>query len=606
MAVVLLTVSNILVNLARRETARALAQVKEEQGRTQQALQRADANFHSARQAVEDYFTTVSEEILLDEPGMQGLRGKLLGSALKYHEKFFEEHSGDPGVEAELAESHRRYANINRFIGRGEDPLPHLRIARERFEDLAQRHPESPDYRQQLARTLYDIAEALPMSERKESLRLHRAAVTFYEQLLRERPDDDTILDGLAMTLVRLGLLVSLDRGGTEEGTRVMQRARDTLQRLIAKQPGSLRPRIKLSEIHEAMYSLVVGDGRRQDEALRSSQDALSVFNDLLKRVPQSPRFKRQVGAIHTNRALLYARARRLVDSIQEARQARSILSDLVRTNPEDGLSRGKLAAASMILGTRLQEIGASEEALGPLRESCDALEQLLNDHPGNITFNHDYSTALGNLGSSLMLLGRYVESTSVFERAAEVHTRLYRQDPGNVFGRGDLMTTKFNLAVCLTRAGRHGAAVTAYQESRSIGKELFGEECWSHGNSVEGQGNISMAYSLRELGRNKEAEQALARAKKARGDEAASLYEMARYQARGARRLAEAGGDARAIDDLERRALRSLRRAIALGFSEIPSVHQLGETFHLRDRPEFKLALLDMAFPAQPFAPSD
>ena len=90
-AVVLLTVLNVLVTSAERETAKALASLKLEQRRTVEALERADANFRHARQAVEDYFTAVSEEVLLDEPGMQGLRQKLLRSAMQYHERFFKE-----------------------------------------------------------------------------------------------------------------------------------------------------------------------------------------------------------------------------------------------------------------------------------------------------------------------------------------------------------------------------------------------------------------------------------------------------------------------------------------------------------------------------------
>ena len=181
-AVVLLAVSNVLVSKAQRETSRALVRVEEEQGRTVEALQRADANFRRARQAVEDYFTTVSEEVLLDEPGMQGLREKLLRSALQYHEVFLKERGGDPSVESELAESHRRYAIIGKYTGRREDPLPHLRIARERFEKLARQYPDRPEYRRQVARTLSDIGMALTDSkpDRQEAIRADRDAIAIY------------------------------------------------------------------------------------------------------------------------------------------------------------------------------------------------------------------------------------------------------------------------------------------------------------------------------------------------------------------------------------------------------------------------------------------
>ena len=86
-------------------------------------------------------------------------------------------------------------------------------------------------------------------------------------------------------------------------------------------------------------------------------------------------------------------------------------------------------------------------------------------------------------------------------------------------------------------------------------------------------------------------------------GKDARSFYEVARYDARGAQRLARAGGDARTVDALELRATAALQRAVILGFSDILSVRYFGDMYQLRDRPEFRLILLDLAFPKDPFA---
>jgi hypothetical protein len=151
-----------------------------------------------------------------------------------------------------------------------------------------------------------------------------------------------------------------------------------------------------------------------------------------------------------------------------------------------------------------------------------------------------------------------------------------------------------------------HEEAVAAFEESRSIAKELFGEG-WSHsGTTSDEESLIFMAYSLREVGREGEAEQALARARESLGGNASSFYGLARYDARGARRLAATGGDPGAIKALEHRALEALQRAVTLGFSERLEVRQFGPTFQLHDHPEFRLILLDLDFPAKPFAPGD
>jgi hypothetical protein len=41
----------------------------------------------------------------------------------------------------------------------------------------------------------------------------------------------------------------------------------------------------------------------------------------------------------------------------------------------------------------------------------------------------------------------------------------------------------------------------------------------------------------------------------------------------------------------------------VALGFPDAPCVRQLGEAFQLADRAEFQLIMLDLVFPAKPFA---
>ena len=604
-AVALLTVSNVLVNKARRETARALARVEEEQGHTLEALKRADVNFRRARQAVDDYFTAVSEEVLLDEPGMQGLREKLLRSALEYHEVFLKERSNDPSVEAELAESHRRIANMSTYAARQEDPLPHLQIAQERFAQLARKYPNRPEYRQEVARTLSDIGFALLQrkSERQKAIRGLREAIVIYEELLREQPENTTLLVELAKTLASLGHDRAQERGGRAEATGLMERARDIVRRIVAQQPESLSHRLRLANIHTDLYNVLVGDRRRQDEAIQSSQAALDTYRELLKRSPHAPGLKLWVGILLENRGLLYARQQRWGKAIPEMREARRYFAEITRTNPENLRYQSYLAMASSRLGGYLLERGESEAALDPLREACVSYEQLLKDPHASVS-RYTYLTTLGTLGESLRHLGRFDESISVLQRAVALGTDFCRIESSDIFLRGALMQSHFRLAYSLMRSGRrHEEAVAAFREFRSIGTELFGGDNWSHGGIDATVGQIAMAYSLREVGRDQAAQQTLAAATRSIGDNAPAHYELARYEARGAERLAEAGGDARAVEALENRTLAALKRAVTFGFSDRNEARQLADLARLRDRQDFRLIELDMNFPVEPFA---
>ena len=122
-------------------------------------------------------------------------------------------------------------------------------------------------------------------------------------------------------------------------------------------------------------------------------------------------------------------------------------------------------------------------------------------------------------------------------------------------------MVGKLNLAMSLTRSGRrHEEAVAAYEQSSTIAQQFFGPDGWSHGAGSAAKYHMAMAYSLREVGREKDAEEALGRGMHLLGNDASAYYMLARYEARGAERLARSGGDARVVEALTLRALATLQ----------------------------------------------
>src|SRR5262249_53150560 len=64
-----------------------------------------------ARRAV-DELVRVSEEELADRPGLEGVRKRLLRSALAYYQEFITEHRDDPSAQSELLDATRRVEKI--------------------------------------------------------------------------------------------------------------------------------------------------------------------------------------------------------------------------------------------------------------------------------------------------------------------------------------------------------------------------------------------------------------------------------------------------------------------------------------------------------------
>src|SRR5262249_25430354 len=69
--------------------------VRQEGSRTRAEWLRAEQNFRLAFEAVDEYYTRVSESKLLAVPGLQPLRQELLGTALEFYRNFARERHDD-------------------------------------------------------------------------------------------------------------------------------------------------------------------------------------------------------------------------------------------------------------------------------------------------------------------------------------------------------------------------------------------------------------------------------------------------------------------------------------------------------------------------------
>jgi eukaryotic-like serine/threonine-protein kinase len=112
--ILLSAASLVSTALVRREQARTLAEQRKAESaylRERQRAEEAEARFRLARRAV-DELIRVSEEELAHRPGMEGLRKRLLASALAYYREFVEQRQSDPGAQAELLDTTRRVETI--------------------------------------------------------------------------------------------------------------------------------------------------------------------------------------------------------------------------------------------------------------------------------------------------------------------------------------------------------------------------------------------------------------------------------------------------------------------------------------------------------------
>ena len=163
----------------------------------------------------------------------------------------------------------------------------------------------------------------------------YRRAMILFEELLRQRPDDPAVRDGLAVALTHLGLARSLQRDGSDEAGQHLGHARDILQKARRRKPRLTPVPVQVGRAPPANCTActsAIPIGRPRHSSRHRTRWTFT--KELLERVPHSPRYQHQIGLIHSVRGMHFARMERREDAIREEQQARRVLLDVVRDNP--------------------------------------------------------------------------------------------------------------------------------------------------------------------------------------------------------------------------------------------------------------------------------
>ena len=159
LAVLGLTVSNILVARERFKTREAYEEVARKQSETAAALadeaeQRslAERSFRQAREMLDSFVQASIEDLAVTE-GDQDIRQAVLLASLPYYQRFIEQTRDNPPLQTELAASHLRVAKILDAIGSTPEARAALEYSLETQERLVRERP----YDEALRRGLFSM-----------------------------------------------------------------------------------------------------------------------------------------------------------------------------------------------------------------------------------------------------------------------------------------------------------------------------------------------------------------------------------------------------------------------------------------------------------------
>jgi len=338
---------------------------------TNLAYRRSEQSFRQALDAVNVFFTRVSEETLLDQPGLQPLRRDLLSRAGDYYQRFLAQRAGDPSLEQELAETHYRVGVIAAEIESAERALPHFDLALATQRRAAAGDRTTTRSVAALAETLNARARALYSLHRlDEALQEFREARQLRTHVVDAEPDAVEAVRKLANTVMNIGIVLHAQGRGAEARGHFEQA--QTLRRTLLEQRAG-DPKL-LRDLAKADYNLgnLLYDSGQQAASRAHFQAAAERFQRLLG-IEAAIEDRYHLSLCYNRLADLETAPDRKLDLYQLALDG---LEQLAAQNPR--VDRFRATAAGILI--EVGRIGLSRDSPSAGRMAFDRASQLLSE----------------------------------------------------------------------------------------------------------------------------------------------------------------------------------------------------------------------------------
>ena len=257
--------------------------------RTEAARKRSEESFHEAKSAVNDLFTLVSEERLLNEPGLQEVRRDLLERARGYYERFLERRTNDPALQFELAATKYRMGLIEEALGDPQKAHDWFTKAHDWQKTQVAAQPDSHADARALSNTLTAMGRVAAQRDKlDEATDNFTAAEKLRERLIEKasQPADKFDLLRLHANARMNRGLVERKRGNLDQSRALYLEAQAQRQKTLPTKPEDRAMRRDLAKGFYNLANLAID--QNDEAALRENIDeAIKRYEALLAENPR-------------------------------------------------------------------------------------------------------------------------------------------------------------------------------------------------------------------------------------------------------------------------------------------------------------------------------
>jgi tetratricopeptide (TPR) repeat protein len=524
---------------------------------------RVEQRYDLAVEAIKTFHTGVSEDFLLKQDQFKDLRDRLLKSAADFYAKLSAllEKEKDRSSRRALAASNFELAELTSKVGRPEEALAAHRAVLAARQALAAEPGAEAGLTADIGRSLTAVASLLEATGKvDEAVAAYRRSESL---LAGPAGSDPTARAALAVCRSWLGWLLS-NTGQTADALAAYKLARSDQEALAAAQGATNDVRRDLAGTVNRVGALLLQTGQPA-EAEAEYRRAIATYQRLVNDNPALADFRHRLATSHSNLgdALLQVGKPRAAEA--EYRQAMAIHQKLVDDNLAVAVFRTGLARDHSNLGWLLSQVGKPAEAEAEYRTALALYKRLADDNPRIRSHYNEAANTDNNLSVVLRRLGRPAEALDHCKRAVTVREALVKEDPVTTVYRGGLAETYLNRGLALRALGDPAAAAADVRRAVAVYNALA---------SRTGEQWFLFACSH------------------------AALAGLA----------GQAGSSLSAAEGNEEadRAMALVRMAVAMGYRNAEAYRTEDALDPLRDHDDFRVLMLDLAFPVEPFATSE
>jgi serine/threonine protein kinase/tetratricopeptide (TPR) repeat protein len=417
------------MSLRETERQRALAESNYKQTQRQQAL--AEASYKQARQAVDELFVHLGDDVALNQPEFEPLRAELLKAALRYYQEFIDTWKEEPAKRAEIAASYRQVADLTQQIG----AQPQAESAYQAAVALQQKLAEGGDSKRStdLARTWMMLGRSQQSAGKyDDATRSYDESLRIYRALAEKEPAEAQYQHGIALVLDNLGWLCS-ERGQLDEALNCHEESVAIHQRLVDNDPKNTGLKFGLagsySNLGKRLTTL-----RRFDEALVAQNKRLVLLKELVQQRGPRRVYQEEIGGTLNCIGDVYRNSRRQKEWFKQAiaayQEARGIQERLLKDYPTSIKAQANLANTLINTGQIYRSHKDHAEALKTIEEGLVLLEKLVGTNPEGLSDLSALGAAYAEEGRALVALKRNAEAVAPYEKSVASYKRLVRLAP--------------------------------------------------------------------------------------------------------------------------------------------------------------------------------